>query len=128
MLLILSDIPGLSRLLVGFFIVSRLYVNFWVSSIPKALCSLLCSLSLSRALMSTFCLSFSSSRKLTFVDMTLWLLIAFVSTPLMVASWLVTLSFVSPVTDWTIGFLAVLLASSGEGVLFLVTACAYVFD
>ena len=63
-----------------------------------------------------------------FVDMTLWLSIAVVSVPSMVASRLVTLSFVSPVTDWTVGFLAVLLASSGGGALFLVTACAYVFD
>ena len=46
----------------------------------------------------------------------------------MVASRLVTLSFVSPVTDWTVGFLAVLLASSGEVRSFLATACAYVFD
>ena len=71
--------------------------------------------------MSTFCLSSSSSRKLMFVDMTLWLLIVVVSTPLMVASQLVTLSFVSPVINWTIGFLAVLLASSGGGALFLAT-------
>ena len=78
--------------------------------------------------MSAFCLSFSSSRKLTFVDMTLWLLMAVVSVPLIVASRSVTLSFVSPVTDWTVGFLAVLLASSGGGVLFLATACVYVFD
>ena len=78
--------------------------------------------------MSAFCLSFSSSRKLTFVDMTLWLSIAVVSVPLIVASRSVTLSFVSPVTDWTVGFLAVLLASSGGGALFLATACAYVFD
>ena len=78
--------------------------------------------------MSAFCLSFSSSRKLTLVDMTLWLSIAVVSVPLIVASRLVTLSFVSPVTDRTIGFLAVLLASSRGGALFLATACVYVFD
>ena len=63
-----------------------------------------------------------------FVDMTLWLSIAVVSVPLIVASWLVTLSFISPVTNWTVGFLAVLLASSGGGALFLATAYAYVFD